>query len=193
MTLTARQQQIVETAMALIAEKGIQNLTIKNIASRIGVTEPAVYRHFTSKDEIVMTLLDSFEEQGNRLLQELQQQQGTALQKLAYFIFDRYQRCAENPDMAKVMFSEEHFQGDARYSARMMGIMRRHKEEIHRIIVEGQEKKEIRGDVSPTAVFRTMFGAVRLLVKQWCLSGFAFDLLSEGKSLWSAHQLMLKP
>jgi len=191
MDLTPRQNQIIDVAMSLIAEKGIENLTIKNIAARTGISEAAVYRHFESKYQIVMTLLDRFEERGNKLLREMQQQEGGALKKIEYFIFDRYKLCAAEPNVAKVMFSEEHFQGDKRFSERMLAIMRTHSHEIHSFIRQGQSSGEIRSDISTMAIFRTVFGAVRLLVKQWCLSDYSFDLLGEGHALWEAQKLML--
>ncbi|MBT6686787.1 MAG: TetR/AcrR family transcriptional regulator [Bacteroidetes bacterium] len=51
---------MVEVALELIANKGIQGLTIKNLAKKIGITEPAIYRHFDSKIHILITILDLF-------------------------------------------------------------------------------------------------------------------------------------
>jgi len=192
MGLRPRQSQIVNTALALIADKGIQNLTIKNLARRVGISEPAIYRHFDSKHEIIMTLLAQFEAQGNEFLHNLRHQDKSPLEKLEYFILDRYNRCIQDTNLAKVMFSEEHFQGNEQFATRMLGIMHRHSEEIHNIIVQGQEAGEIRNDITPSTIFRTVFGAVRLLVKQWCLSNFAFDLLTEGSSLWRDQCTILK-
>ena len=62
MQLTVRQQEIIDAALALIAEQGIQNLTIKNIAAALKITEPAIYRHFDSKHEIQAPIYDPNEE-----------------------------------------------------------------------------------------------------------------------------------
>ncbi|MBL6964026.1 MAG: helix-turn-helix transcriptional regulator, partial [Candidatus Marinimicrobia bacterium] len=51
---TERQDQIIQESIQLIAEKGIQGLTIKNISKAIGITEPAIYRHFDSKNDIIL-------------------------------------------------------------------------------------------------------------------------------------------
>ena len=58
---TERQQQIVEIAIKLIADKGIQNLTTKNLAKEIGISEPAIYRHFSSKLEILKAVITNFQ------------------------------------------------------------------------------------------------------------------------------------
>ena len=62
MELTERQQQIVNISIDLIAGQGIQNLTIKNISKEVGFSEPAIYRHFDSKYDIIMAMLDSFQD-----------------------------------------------------------------------------------------------------------------------------------
>lgn len=50
---TDRQAEIVAAAFTLIAQNGVQELTIKNLGAAIGESEPAIYRHFASKREIL--------------------------------------------------------------------------------------------------------------------------------------------
>ena len=56
--LTKRQLQIIQTSIELIGNGGIQELTIKNLSRKIGFVEAAVYRHFASKSEILLTVLE---------------------------------------------------------------------------------------------------------------------------------------
>ena len=56
--LTERQQEIWDHAIALISEKGIQGLTMKNLSKRLGISEPAIYRHYENKIDILVSLLD---------------------------------------------------------------------------------------------------------------------------------------
>ncbi|MGC9375649.1 MAG: TetR/AcrR family transcriptional regulator, partial [Bacteroidales bacterium] len=39
-----RQKEILTTAVEIIAAKGIQGLTIKNLSKEIGISEAAIYR-----------------------------------------------------------------------------------------------------------------------------------------------------
>jgi hypothetical protein len=70
--------------------------------------------------------------------------------------------------------------------------MHSHKDKIHEIIIEGQERGEIRCDFDTLALFRVIFGPVRLLIKQWCLSGCRFDVVHEGDALWQVTKKMIK-
>ena len=46
-------RRIVQEALVLFADKGVDQTTMKDIASGAGITEPAVYRHFSGKAELV--------------------------------------------------------------------------------------------------------------------------------------------
>ena len=191
MDLTSRQQEIINVSISLIADKGIQSLTIKNISQTIGISEPAIYRHFKNKFEILLTILDSFEIIAADVLSSEDIQNLNALDKIEFFLLDRYKRCAENPKLAKLMFSEENFQDDERLAKKVLGIMHAHKSAMHKIISAGQHTGEIRDDIDSISLFRIIFGPMRLLIKQWGLSGCRFDLIEEGKKLWEDEKRML--
>ncbi len=65
--LSSRQLQIIDASIHLISEGGIQELTMKNLSRELGISEPAIYRHFESKQKILITMLESFKHQ-NKLI-----------------------------------------------------------------------------------------------------------------------------
>src|SRR3990167_5816360 len=58
---TIRRQQIVDIIRNIISSKGIEYVTISEIATRIGTSKTAIYRHFKSKRDILSLLIDSIE------------------------------------------------------------------------------------------------------------------------------------
>jgi len=48
--------RIEEAAIRLFAERGVEGTSVRDIAAAVGVTEAALYRHLTSKDEFVAGL-----------------------------------------------------------------------------------------------------------------------------------------
>lgn len=48
--------RIERAALRLFVEKGITQTTVRDITQAVGITEGALYRHFTSKDELANTL-----------------------------------------------------------------------------------------------------------------------------------------
>jgi len=56
--LTRRQQEIIDAAIAVVREEGWSNLTVRRLADRLGVTDPALYRHFRGKGELALAIAD---------------------------------------------------------------------------------------------------------------------------------------
>lgn len=63
--LRARERRaVVETAAAdLFAQRGYAGTTIADIAHAAGVTKPIVYRHFESKQHLVLVLLERYRDE----------------------------------------------------------------------------------------------------------------------------------
>ena len=56
-----RQKQIISATRKLMIERGSEQVTMKNIASEIGITDAGIYRHFKSKKDILSLLADDVE------------------------------------------------------------------------------------------------------------------------------------
>jgi AcrR family transcriptional regulator len=54
----ARDRQILDAAAALFYEKGFHGVSVDEIGERVGISGPALYRHFGGKDEILATLFN---------------------------------------------------------------------------------------------------------------------------------------
>lgn len=54
-----RRRQIVEAALELVSEHGVQGATLNRIADRVGVTTAALYGHFENRREILLEAMDA--------------------------------------------------------------------------------------------------------------------------------------
>ena len=50
---TNRKEEMILTTLELAAEKGLAGVSMSMIADKIGIKKPSLYKHFSSKDEIV--------------------------------------------------------------------------------------------------------------------------------------------
>ena len=68
---TKRQRQILDIAAGLFAERGFHGVSVHDIGAACGISGPALYKHFRSKDEILAKALTAISEQllstGSRL------------------------------------------------------------------------------------------------------------------------------
>jgi len=54
----ARRRQILSAALSCFAERGFSGTTTRELASRVGITEAALYRYFPSKESLYAAMID---------------------------------------------------------------------------------------------------------------------------------------
>jgi AcrR family transcriptional regulator len=55
-----RRKQLIDTALRLFAEKGMEHATIKDIATEAGVAQGLLYHYFSSKDELFYAIIGQY-------------------------------------------------------------------------------------------------------------------------------------
>ena len=58
-----RKQQILDTAAGLFAERGFHGVSVHDIGAACGITGPALYKHFSGKDDILARALTNISQQ----------------------------------------------------------------------------------------------------------------------------------
>jgi len=180
---TERQEEIMDQAVLLIAENGIQGLTVRNLAKRIGVTEPALYRHFESKTDILLGILDRFDRTSSGMRTMLDRDDCPSLEQLEVFLVTTLSQFQKRPEITAVIFAEEIFQNEPRLTEKVADIMRKHQASLRMLLTRAQECGQLRDDVPVEGLGLLIQGAIRLLVSRWRISGYGFELVEEGRSL----------
>src|SRR3569832_2525416 len=62
LTAAARKEQIVETVLALVQTHGTGAVSAQRVANAVGITQPAVFRHFRTKESLWLAVMDWLEE-----------------------------------------------------------------------------------------------------------------------------------
>jgi AcrR family transcriptional regulator len=189
---TKRQQEIINIAIDLMARKGVQELTIKNLSQKIGIVESAIYRHFKSKQDILLGILNIFKENKEEIFAAIEEVSSSPLAQLHILFNKRFEHFSKNPAVASVIFSEDFFRNDKRLSQMVYDIMQINQSIIIDIVKRGQLAGEIRNDLQAKQLSFILTGALRLIVTQWRLSEFDFDLVAEGRNVWQTLEKMIK-
>jgi len=177
---TDRQKEIINVSLELLSDYGIQGLTIKNLSKKIGITEPAIYRHFDNKVEILSALLDFFRQNNESFFEKEVEDSIPAPDKIKNIFMNHFRVFSENSSLVSVIFAEELFRNEASLSDKVRDIMNYTSTVIQNILEEGQRSGTIRSDVSSEHLVVMILGALRLFVKKWQLSGQHFNLTEEG-------------
>lgn len=166
-----RKTEIIEAAAKIIGNGGIQSFTTKRLAAHIGISEAALYRHFSGKDALIHAVFEHFERLiGIELASNIDSDMNSRQKLITIFelhkgIFQQY------PELVFLLFSEGSFIDVEGLAQKIKEILIRKFSLMNTIIWEGQEKGEIRNDIESNELGKLMMGYFRMSLLQLKLEG----------------------
>jgi len=179
-----RQIEIIEAATKRIDEHGIQDLTIKTLAADLKLSEAALYRHFKSKNEILLGLLTYFiDEMKDRLASILSNKVQSPSALLKDLFNSQLKTFVAKPSVVSVIFSESIFQFNKELSDTVSSMMELMQTHIETIVRKGQSDGTFSKIVGVSTTTTIIMGGMRITVLKWKLSGHKSDLIKDGSKV----------
>lgn len=185
MTTTIRREQIAEAALALVAEQGVAGLTARNVARAVGVTAPALYRHFPGgKADILASVLDLLDAVKSEGLRRAVNDPGPALAKLRrcfdlhISVIERY-RALPNLVLSDAIWIDE-----PQLKTRLLESHQLQQAQVSAIIREGQESGEIRQDIEADQIFVQFLGQFLTIAILYSRRGDMIDPKTQAEANW---------
>ncbi len=176
-----RKEQIINEAIKIIHEEGYGALSIRELSKRVGITEPAIYRHFLNKDDIIKGILDRIYHFGNHLFERAKTKE-TLTEKLKMFIISHFEFFEDRPEMTSVVFSEDIFLHNKELETKLGELMKQRKRMLIQLFESAQhEGVDIKGD--PEDISLILLGIVRMTVLEWRMTVFKHPLKKRGSKL----------
>lgn len=173
-----RQEQILDEAIRIIHEQGYSALVIRELANQVGISEPAIYRHFANKDDIISRILDRVLGMTGTIESNLA---GVASgqEKIRQFIRFHFDFLKKNPEITSVVFSENLFQSNTILKEKLRTILNSRHGLLKLLLDEAKLEGNV-VDVDSEDLAVLIIGNIRLIVLEWRLADFNFDLKRRG-------------
>jgi AcrR family transcriptional regulator len=81
-------KRIQDVARDLFARQGVQRTSLQDIADKLGITKPALYYHFSSREDLVRSILVPLIEEGDRFVADQERGGVTDARELLEGYFD---------------------------------------------------------------------------------------------------------
>jgi len=193
MEYTDRQIEIMELATQIIDDKGIQELTTKNLAAEIGLSEAALYRHFKSKNEIMLGLLNYFMLEMRDRIKGIAAKEGKTPTELLRDIFNsQLKTFSQKPAIVSIIFSEGIFQFNRELMQKVSGMMEIMQTQLDAIVKRGQQEGVFRDFAGPSTISTIIMGSMRLAVMKWKIMGRQSDLVKDGNKVLNGVLKMIE-
>jgi len=185
-----RKAEIVETAIRLAAEVGPDRLTTEKLAHEIGITQPAIFRHFPSKSDIWKAV-------GTRICTLMGESAGmdlpaNPLERLNFVITAQLGFIAKTPAVPAILFSRElHAENEDLRQVFAILMEARHAR-LSALITSTIQTGDFRKDLNPDDAAYLILTLIQGLAMRWSLNKFNFDLVVEGQRLLALQLLAYK-
>jgi len=189
--ITKRQMDFLKAAIDIVSREGISKLTIRNVAAAVGVTEPAVYRHFPNKLALLETMLKELQSAMFPYFRMLKKGSGAPKESLREFIYGLFKEFEIRPAYAPFIFSEEIFHNEAKLRNKLEEVM---SENIH-MLTEAfevwQTRKVCRQDISAQQIAFLTLASIRFSVSRWHVTNGKVKLNTLAEDIFSTLTALL--
>ncbi|MBI5071076.1 MAG: TetR/AcrR family transcriptional regulator [Deltaproteobacteria bacterium] len=157
----SRRREIAGAALKVIAEQGLARFTSLAIAREVGVSDAALFRHFPTKEAIVLAAIDRVEE---ILFTGFPPRVDDPVERLGTFFRRRIAVIRENPGVARLVGSEQLAQAAPPEGvARVAGFRRRSQAFVRECLDEAHSRGLLADDVGPEEAAVLVLGALLAL------------------------------
>lgn len=174
--VSSRQKEIVDSARRIIIKKGMECLTVREIARDLKITDGALYRHFKSKKAIVALLIDDIEETLLNTIKRAANKHADPLLKLKAVFLSHLSYVEQRRGVSFVIINEVLSIKDKGLQKKMFKVLNAYLKMINDILTEGIKSGKFRKRLSVEASSIMFFGSIQSLVTFWSLSGHRVSL-----------------
>lgn len=165
---------IVDAAWKLFYEQGYEDTTVEEIIALSGTSKGSFYHYFGGKDDLLGSLAYLFDEKYEELAKALNPD-APAYETLLYFNCELFTMIENRIDislLSRLLSTQLTLHG----TKQLLDHNRVYFKLLRRIVVAGQERGELTGDMSASEIVRLYAMAERAVLYEWCLCDGDFSL-----------------
>lgn len=187
-----RQLEIIDAAGKILTSSGVKGLTIKNMAKKMQFSESAIYRHFESKEAIIIAMLNYLAESMDEQLANTVHLNEAADAKLIRMFKNRFDFFKKHPHFAVAVFSDGLMEESKAINEAIFKIMKVTKKHLVPIIKQGQQDGIFTTELTSYELVHVIMGTFRLHMFKWRLAKFEFDIKRSGNKLIKSILTIIK-
>jgi len=168
---TDRQKDFLNAAIDIVSRQGFSKLTIRNVSAAVGVSEPAVYRHFPNKLALLTAMLEDLQGAILPHFRTLREGADQPRETFSNFIRGLFEEFKLRPAYAPFIFSEEIFHNEPQLREKLQQVLGGNIAVLTESFEALQIDKSCRTDIVAQQMALITLASIRLAVSRWHISG----------------------
>ncbi|HWR40630.1 MAG TPA: TetR/AcrR family transcriptional regulator [Patescibacteria group bacterium] len=175
-TFLRRKEKVLITAIEVLDESGVNGMTTKEIARRHGITEPAIYKQYDGKKEIILAILEQFAVFDIMIKDTIVQRDMGGREGILHFARSYLEYYQNYPQIATPLYSFDLYRYDPDTRDLMRRIVQNRQETLMELVERAQAAGEISRVLDQRMLADLLFGAIWSATFIWKLEDGSFDL-----------------
>ncbi len=183
-----RQAEIVAAALRLARESSPSLITTADIATAIGVTQGAVYKHFPTKDAIWIGAMRWVRETLLKTLQTAADEAVSPLDGLAAMFRAHVDFVIAHPGVPRFIFHELQQPADSAAKLEVRAVLQGYRKLLLGRLSQSIDQKLVSQDLDPEAAATSFIGLIQGLVMQSMLTGRTSAMRQQADALFALYR-----
>lgn len=176
-----RRREILAAMLAMAGEEGAEQVTTRALARCVGISEPALYRHFPDgKAEMWRALAGFVGEHMQAAWRGALAEAEGAPEQLRALITAQLGLMASMPALPAILFTRALHRDNAALRTGIAEVAGRFHARVEQIVAEGQRRGELSAGVEPDAAAWLLISVAQGTAMRWWLTERSFALEAEG-------------
>lgn len=172
-----RKERLLISAIQLLDEGGLAGVTTREMARREGISEPAVYRHFTGKTDILLAILDQFSAFDRNLEDTVRENEMLPVDAIRHICRVYAAHYAGYPEIANVMFSLDLWKYDPQLEEKYAQILNARHLLMRELVVAGIESGVFKSEIKVAVLAELLANLVISSTHHWRFEGMTYSLV----------------
>lgn len=187
-----RKAQIVAEVLRLADEIGPDRLSTTDVARAIGLSQPAIFRHFPTKGALWLAVAEDIADRLQSYWAAAEAGATGPQARLKALIGAQLTAIAETPALPSILFSRELQVDNPALREVFRGLLSAFEGRLVAVIRELQAAGDLKRDVSPEDVAILLTSLVQGVAIRWTLGARGFALVPEGFRLFDVQMELLR-
>jgi AcrR family transcriptional regulator len=136
-TTEIRQDEIKQAVLDIIFTQGLKSLSTKNLAKHIGLSEGAIFRHFATKQDILLSILQDVQTELIAQLREITVAPLSPEMRLEKFLCATVHYLTDKKGVTMLLFSEASHNNDSVLKNSLQQIFNSQRNLVSKIMLDG--------------------------------------------------------
>jgi AcrR family transcriptional regulator len=187
-----RKTQIVAAVLRLADEIGPDRLSTTDVARAIGLSQPAIFRHFPTKYELWLAVAEDIAEHLKTAWTAAETKSAGPNDRLRALIGAQLAAITETPALPSILFSRELQVENPDLRTVFREILGAYQSRLVAAIRDQQVVGDVRDGLSPEDIAILLTSLVQGVAIRWTLGARGFSLVQEGLRLFDVQMGLLR-